>query len=157
LLPFSTIDKQIVFLWWIIPTKYGFLDVGINHHYTLILGGTMEKGTKYWHAMSDPALLELLGRYIQQTRLQQNRTQQQVATAAGINRSTMVQIENGSGATMLSFIQILRALEQLQMFENFEPKQQLPSPLELAKMEQKKRQRASTKKEAQVKNPESDW
>jgi hypothetical protein len=43
------------------------------------------------------------------------------------------------------------------MFENFEPKQQLPSPLELAKMEQKKRQRASAKKEAQVKNPESDW
>ena len=117
----------------------------------------MEKGIKYWHAMSDPALLELLGRFIQQTRLQQNKTQQQVATAAGINRSTMVQIENGSGATMLSFIQILRALEQLQMFENFEPKQQLPSPLELAKMEQKKRQRASTKKEAQVKNPESDW
>ena len=54
----------------------------------------MEKGIKYWHAMSEPALLELLGKFIQQTRLQQNKTQQQVATAAGINRSTMVQIEN---------------------------------------------------------------
>jgi len=117
----------------------------------------MDKGIKYWHAMSDPALLELLGKFIQQTRLQQNKTQQQVATAAGINRSTMVQIENGGGGTMLSFLQILRALEQLQLFQNFEIKQQQLSPLQLAKLEQKKRQRASTSKETQIKKPKTDW
>ena len=116
----------------------------------------MEKSIKYWHAMSDPALLELLGKFIQQTRLQQNKTQQQVATAAGINRSTLVQIENGGGGTLLSVIQILRAIEQLQLFEHFEIKQQF-SPLQLAKMEQKKRQRASVKKETKTKKPKSDW
>jgi transcriptional regulator with XRE-family HTH domain len=116
----------------------------------------MEKGIKYWHAMSDPALLELLGKFIQQTRLQQNKTQQQVATAAGVNRSTLVQIEKGGGGTLLSVIQILRAIEQLQIFEHFEIKQQF-SPLQLAKMEQKKRQRASAKKETKIKNPNSDW
>ena len=72
--------------------------------------------------MSDPALLELLGKFIKQTRLQQNKTQQQVATSAGVNRSTVVQIENGGGGTMLSFIQVLRALEQLELFQNFEIK-----------------------------------
>ena len=82
----------------------------------------MEKGIKYWHAMSEPALLELLGKFIKQTRLQQNKTQQQVATSAGVNRSTVVQIENGGGGTMLSFIQVLRALEQLELFQNFEIK-----------------------------------
>jgi transcriptional regulator with XRE-family HTH domain len=82
----------------------------------------MEKGINYWHAMSDPALLELLGKFIKQTRLQQNKTQQQVATSAGVNRSTVVQIENGGGGTMLSFIQVLRALEQLELFQNFEIK-----------------------------------
>ena len=116
----------------------------------------MEKGIKYWHSLSDPALIELLGKFIQQTRLQQNKTQQQVATAAGINRSTMVQIENGSGGTMISFVQILRALEQLQILEHFEVKQQI-SPLQLAKLEQNKRQRASSKKESQIKKPKSDW
>jgi len=116
----------------------------------------MEKDIKYWHAMSDPALLELLGKFIQQTRLQQNKTQQQVAIAAGINRSTMVQIENGGGGTLLSFIQILRAIEQLQILEHFEIKQQF-SPLQLAKMEQKKRQRASAKKDTTTKKPKSDW
>lgn len=116
----------------------------------------MEKNIKYWHAMSDPAILELLGTYIQQIRLQQNKTQQQVATAAGINRSTMVKIENGGGGSMISFVQILRALEQLQILEHFEVKQQI-SPLQLAKLEQNKRQRASSKKEGQHKKPKSDW
>jgi transcriptional regulator with XRE-family HTH domain len=116
----------------------------------------MEKSIKYWHAMSDPAMLVHLGEFVKQTRLQQNKTQQQVATAAGINRSTMVQIEKGAGGTLLSFIQILRALEQLQIFEHFEIKQQF-SPLQLAKLEQNKRQRASTKKDSQNKKPKSDW
>lgn len=116
----------------------------------------MEKSIKYWHAMSDPAMLEQLGEFVKQTRLQQNKTQQQVAIAAGINRSTMVQIEKGAGGTLLSFIQVLRALEQLQIFEYFEIKQQF-SPLQLAKLEQNKRQRASTKKDTQNKKPKSDW
>ncbi len=116
----------------------------------------MEKSIKYWHALSDPAILEQLGEFVKQTRLQQNKTQQQVAIAAGINRSTMVQIEKGAGGTLLSFIQVLRALEQLQIFEHFEIKQQF-SPLQLAKLEQNKRQRASTKKDRQSKKPKSDW
>lgn len=49
--------------------------------------------------MSDPTLLEFLGKFIQQTRLQQNKIQQRVATTAGINRSTLLQIENGDGGT----------------------------------------------------------
>lgn len=116
----------------------------------------MEKSIIYWHAMSDPAIMELLGKYIQQIRLQQNKTQQQIASAAGINRSTVVQIENGRGGTMISFIQILRALEQLQILEHFEVKQQI-SPLQLAKIEQIKRQRASAKKERPTKKTKSDW
>jgi hypothetical protein len=57
---------------------------------------------------------------------------------------------------MMSFVQILRALEQLQILEHFEVKQQI-SPLQLAKLEQNNRQRASSKKESQMKQPKSDW
>ena len=117
----------------------------------------MGKGINYWHAISDPALLQLLGKFLQQTRLQQNKTQQQVATSAGVNRSTVVQFENGGGGTMLSFIKILRALEQLQLFQNFEIKEQQFSPLQLAKLQEKKRQRASATKDTQIEKPRSDW
>ncbi|MCX6289914.1 MAG: helix-turn-helix transcriptional regulator [Bacteroidetes bacterium] len=116
----------------------------------------MEKGIKYLQAMSDPAFLELMGSFVQQTRLQQNKTQHQVALAAGVNRSTIVQVEKGGGGTLLSFIQILRALDQLHLFQNFEIKEQL-SPLQLAKVQQKKRQRASVKKDSQIKKTKSDW
>lgn len=114
----------------------------------------MENTDKQWYAMSDLVIIGLLGDFIQQTRLQQNKTQQEVAATAGINRSTLVQIEKGGSGTLLTFIQILRALQQLQLFESFVIRQQL-SPLQLAKIEQKKRQRASSKP---VRNkPKSDW
>lgn len=115
----------------------------------------MEKDNKSRYAMSDPANLKVLGDFIQKTRLQQNRTQQEVAEAAGVNRSTIVQIENGGGGTLLTFIQILRALEQLHLLKHFEIGNQI-SPLELAKIEQKKRKRA--RKQAPINNiSKSAW
>lgn len=105
--------------------------------------------------MSDPAAIEVLGAFIRKTRLMQNRTQQEVSEAAGINRSTLVQLEKGNGGTMLSFIQILRALRQLQLLEIFEVKQEL-SPLQLAEIEKKKRQRARSKP-FQNNKPKSTW
>ena len=133
-----------------------FYNVDIYHRYSSIYHLMMEKDNKYWHAMSDPAIMEVLGRFIQQVRLQQNKTQQEVAKAAGINRSTLVQLEKGAGGTMLSFIQVLRALEQLHLLQYFEVRQEL-SPLQLAKIEQKKRVRASSKKEDSGTKPKSDW
>ncbi len=116
----------------------------------------MEKGNKLGYAMSDPAILELLGDFIQQTRLQRNQTQEEVATAAGVNRSTIVSMENGGGGTLLSFIQVLRSLEQLHLLRHFETKQGF-SPLELAKLELKKRKRASNKTKPVSKRPKSTW
>ncbi len=116
----------------------------------------MEKDNKNWYGMSDSVVLEVLGNFIQQCRLMQNKTQQEVSKAAGINRSTMVQIENGGGGTLRSFIQILRALEQLHLLKHFEVMQQI-SPLQLAKMEMNKRKRASRKKSSASDKPSSDW
>ncbi|WP_158995147.1 helix-turn-helix transcriptional regulator [Mucilaginibacter sp. L196] len=101
----------------------------------------MEKSSIDWYSMSDKGVLNLLGQFIQETRLQQNKTQQQVADSAGINRSTVSQIEKGNGGTLLSFLQILRVLEQLPVLQSFETEQKI-SPLQIAKLEQQKRQRA---------------
>lgn len=57
---------------------------------------------------------------------------------------------------MLSFIQIVRALGQLQLFQAFDINPQI-SPLQLAKIEQKKRQRASKNEALSTKKPKSDW
>jgi transcriptional regulator with XRE-family HTH domain len=101
----------------------------------------MEKDSIDWYSMSDKGVLNLIGQFIQETRLQQNKTQQQVADSAGMNRSTVGQIEKGNGGTLLSLLQILRVLEQLPILQSFEIEQKI-SPLALAKLEQQKRQRA---------------
>jgi putative transcriptional regulator len=102
----------------------------------------MQKDNNNWYAMSDAALLELIGLYLKDSRLKQNKTQQQVSESAGVNRSTIVLLEKGSGGTLSSLIQVLRALQQLHLLEIFKVEQTL-SPLQLAKLEKNKRQRAS--------------
>ncbi len=95
------------------------------------------------NANSDKAILELIGGWLKETRLRQNKTQQELSDAAGINRSTLIQMESGGGGGMLTFVQIMRALNQLHVFKNFELSDQI-SPLLLAKMQRKRRQRATS-------------
>ena len=104
----------------------------------------LQKNNNDWYAMSNPALIELIGAYIKDCRLKKNKTQQQVAEWAGVNRSTVVLIEKGKGGTLSSLIQILRVLQQLHLLEIFKVELTL-SPLQLAKLEQKKRRRARGK------------
>jgi transcriptional regulator with XRE-family HTH domain len=101
------------------------------------------------NANSDKAILASMGGWIKETRLRQNKTQQELAEAAGINRSTLIQMESGAGGGLLTFVQILRALDQLYIFKNFEITEQI-SPLLLAKMQRKKRKRATS---SQLQNP----
>lgn len=107
-----------------------------------------------WTSMSDSAIVETIGAYIKHHRLEQNKTQAALAKAAGVNRWTLSQIEKGEAITLLSLIQILRALNRLNNFEPFHITQEI-SPLELAKMEQKKRYRARSN--APANKPQSDW
>ena len=115
----------------------------------------MEKDSIDWYSMSDKGVLNLIGQFIQETRLQQNKTQQQVADSAGMNRSTVGQIEKGNGGTLLSLLQILRVLEQLPVLQSFEIEQKI-SPLALAKLEQQKRQRARNSDNV-TNSPKVNW
>lgn len=107
-----------------------------------------------WVAMSDIAIVSKIGEYIKNERLNNNKTQAQLADEAGINRWTISQIENGEAITMISLIQIMRALNILHLLEIFSVKQEI-SPLELAKQEQQKRQRARNTDNEN--NKQSDW
>ncbi|WP_255154957.1 helix-turn-helix transcriptional regulator [Ferruginibacter sp. HRS2-29] len=106
--------------------------------------------------MSDRSLLVTIGIFLKATRLQQNKTQAQVAVAAGVNRSTVVQLEQGNGGNLLSLIQVLRTLDQLFIFQQLTVRTE-PSPLALAKLAQQQRQRATPKKQPADSPKKSDW
>lgn len=101
----------------------------------------MENTNMKWVSMSDKAIIASIGEYLKHQRLTQNITQAKIAETAGVNRATMSQIENGEAISLTSLIQILRALKLLNVLDKFKIETQL-SPLELAKLEKKKRQRA---------------
>ena len=114
----------------------------------------MENTNINWIAMSDSAIVNKIGAFIKNERLSRNKTQAQLATVAGINKWTISQIENGEAITLLSLIQILRALDVLPLLDIFSIKQEI-SPIELAKKEQNKRKRA---RNTDNNNPKkSDW
>ena len=91
-----------------------------------------------WIAMSDRNIVNTIGSFIKNERLKRNKTQAQLAEEAGINRWTISQIENGEAITLLSLIQIMRALNVLELLDIFSIKQEI-SPIELAKKDQQKR------------------
>ena len=97
-----------------------------------------------WVQMSDVAIVKQIGSYIKQMRLQQNKTQAQLASMAGLNRWTISQIENGESITLSSFIQILRALDSLFILNAFEVPDEI-SPLEYAKLKKHNKERVRNK------------
>ncbi len=121
----------------------------------------MDISSNNWLAMSDGALVETIGAFVKHHRLLQNKTQRQLAIEAGINRSTITQIEKGEKITLQSLLQVLRVLNLLYIMDVFKIQEQI-SPLQLAKLEQNKRQRArngqpSAKKEDNSNDNKSDW
>jgi transcriptional regulator with XRE-family HTH domain len=105
-----------------------------------------------WISMSDNTIISSIGEFLKHHRLNQNKSQVKIAEEAGVNRWTISQIENGEAISLTSLIQILRALNLLSVLDNFEIANQI-SPLELAKIEKKKRKRASGDKS----NNKSEW
>jgi len=101
-----------------------------------------EKSYIEWKAMSDKSLLETIGNFIQRHRLNQNLTQDQVANAAGISRSTLSLLERGEKVRTDTLIQVLRVLELLHVMDVFRIQEQI-SPVEYARLKRKQRKQAS--------------
>lgn len=91
-------------------------------------------------SMSDKALTKHIGGFVRHHRMEQHKTQQSLAQAAGISRSTLSLLERGEPVTLTTLIQVLRVLDQLQVLNAFDVKETV-SPLALAKLQKAKRQR----------------
>lgn len=103
-----------------------------------------DQSYKNWNSMSDNALTMHIGSFVKHHRMEQNKTQDVLANAAGISRSTLSLLERGETVTLATLIQVLRVLDVLHIMDAFEVQQDI-SPLALAKIEKDKRKRASGK------------
>ena len=94
-----------------------------------------------WLSMSDKALVNQIATFVKHHRIAKNKTQDEVAKAAAISRSTLSLLERGETVTIGTLLQVLRVLDQLQIMQVFVVNETI-SPLALAKLQKNKRQRA---------------
>lgn len=109
-----------------------------------------------WTSMSDRALIETIGKFVRHHRLNQNRSQSDVAMAAGLSRSTLSLLERGEKVSLSSLIQVLRILDLLYIMDVFKVKNEI-SPVEYAKLQKNKRQRARSADKNSDVNNEPGW
>ena len=103
----------------------------------------MPYGLPSWGSATTDEILAELGDRLHRYRLQQNRTLADVAAGAGVNMRTAQRAEAGANPTMATVIRLLRALGRLDALDAFLPAP-LVSPLQLADLGGRERQRAGT-------------
>lgn len=118
----------------------------------------MEEEVIQTYAKSDRQYLQEIGEFVKQSRINKNKTQTVLAKLAGVNRTTLSQLEQGRSVNLLSLIQILRAVEQLHVLKAMDTKRVI-SPLKLAELEHKHpaRQRVRNTASKATIVSQSDW
>lgn len=108
-----------------------------------------------YYAMTDKGIAAEIGSRIKSLRLRKNMTQQEVAKAVGLSLNSIKALESGKGK-LSSLIAVLRELDALDSLNTFIP--DIPvSPLQLAKTQGKKRQRASGRHRKDATGESSEW
>ncbi len=92
--------------------------------------------------MSDPAVVAEIGRLIKQMRLNRNLTQKQLANLSGLAWLTISRFERGQAPSIMTLIQILRGLDNLEVLNVFREEAEI-SPLQMLSLTKKRRKRAS--------------
>lgn len=108
-----------------------------------------------WSLMSDSALIATIGNFVKKQRINQNRTQHDIAKDAGISRSTLSLLERGEKISLSSLIRVLRILDLLYVMDAFFISDEI-SPVEYAKLKKKEKKRVRKKKNMQTRE-DSKW
>jgi len=116
----------------------------------------MENTNTEWVSMTDATIVQAIGQFVKQKRLLVNKTQSQLAKEAGLNPYTISQIENGGSVTLSTLIQLLRALDVLYVLDNFRMIEGI-SPIQYAKMQKNKRQRARNNNKPDTLKDDIGW
>ena len=106
--------------------------------------------------MSDSAILQELGRRLRRERLNRNLTQARLAELTGLGRRTIVKVERGDVTTLATLVAVLRGLEALDQLDLLLPEPSL-SPVQLAKLDGRRRKRATSTKRSPSKEGRRPW
>ncbi|MBC7641637.1 MAG: helix-turn-helix transcriptional regulator [Flavobacterium sp.] len=93
--------------------------------------------------MTDNSIVEVVCKSIKQLRLNKNISQDELSKLSGVNRITISRLENGQAINLMTMIQLLRALEQLELLSEFNVLPEI-SPVKIMEQQIKWRKNASS-------------
>lgn len=99
----------------------------------------MQRNIRYFYSYMDlyvqtnDAIMRQIGSKLKELRIEKNMKQAELADASGVSVFTISSIENGKTTSLLTIVQLLRALEHLDYLNSFFQEETI-SPIAYAKL-----------------------
>lgn len=106
--------------------------------------------------LSIDAILQELGKRLEQYRLNRNITQAYLAKEAGVSERTVIRVEQGLSVQMANFVKIINVLGLSDNIDALIPVP-VPSPIQQLSLRGKERQRASSAKSKNESQTKWSW
>ena len=96
------------------------------------------------YALTNEAIMRQIGSKLKELRIIKGMKQTELSEASGVSVFTISAVENGKATSMLTIIQMLRALEDLDYLNQFFQEQEI-SPIAYAKLMEKNKRKERVK------------
>ena len=109
------------------------------------------------YAQTNDAIMRQIGSKLKELRIEKNMKQAELADASGVSVFTISSVENGKTTSLLTIVQLLRALEHLDYLNSFFQEETI-SPIAYAKLlkNNKKKIRVKTSN-TEINKGDSEW
>ena len=109
------------------------------------------------YIQTNAAIMRQIGSKLKELRIEKNMKQKELAEAAGVSVFTISSIENGKTISLLTVIQLLRALEHLDYLDSFFQEESI-SPVAYAKLMKNNKKKERVKSSTSIINSkDSEW
>ncbi|MBQ9652393.1 MAG: helix-turn-helix transcriptional regulator, partial [Prevotella sp.] len=109
------------------------------------------------YVLTNDAIMRQIGSKLKELRIEKNMKQAELADASGVSVFTISSVENGKTTSLLTIVQLLRALEHLDYLNSFFQEETI-SPIAYAKLlkNNKKKIRVKTSN-TEINKGDSEW
>jgi len=109
------------------------------------------------YVQTNDAILRQIGSKLKELRIEKNMKQAELADASGVSVFTISSVENGKATSLLTIVQLLRALEHLDYLNSFFQEETI-SPIAYAKLMKNNKKKIRVKSSnTETKEDDSEW
>ena len=109
------------------------------------------------YAQTNDAIMRQIGSKLKELRIEKNMKQAELAEASGVSVFTISSVENGKVTSLLTIVQLLRALEHLDYLNSFF-QEEVVSPISYAKLLKQNKKKVRVKSSSSdTNNDSSEW